>query len=72
MPKAEIQTTMVTVILEGNEASVQELADRALALYRSVRSELPSGPSIAMGAGSHIDRRGTYNTHEPIDTGGVR
>jgi len=72
MPKAEIESHTVTVRLEAAEKSIDDLADKALALFRSALAELPGRSSIAMGAGSHLERRGTYDGHEPINAGGAR
>lgn len=69
-PTVEISTALVTVKLEANEVSLEAMGKQALGLIADVAATLP--PRISAGFGGHIERRGTWDAHGQINTGGAR
>ncbi|HMB78077.1 MAG TPA: hypothetical protein VKN76_16900 [Kiloniellaceae bacterium] len=70
MPEAEICINGASVKLSGNEISAEQLGKQALDLLREAAKLNPKGTG-AIGF-AHIERRGAWDAHESINTGGAR
>lgn len=71
MPTVKITTGLVSVELDANEASIDALGKQAIGLLADAVAALPQRAEVGFGD-QHIERRGTYDAHEPLNVGGAR